>query len=209
MWQSAVDWLNKAPDELPDAAEWWYERRALIRQLLNAGEPKLAYQAAAGYTKGPDGRVVEAQFHAGWIALSFLDDAAAAKQHFTAQKALSTLPDTVSQSNYWLAQADTKLGDTTGAKAAYEAAARYGNVYYGQLARAELGHKGVEISPPAPLAGQREPVQRQFARARRSPAGREWAAKHGCAAAAPLWRGPQDGRRIAVGGAAGAGNQGA
>ncbi|KFC71109.1 Lytic transglycosylase catalytic precursor [Devosia sp. LC5] len=147
LWQSAVDWLNKAPEELPDAAEWWYERRALIRQLLNAGQPKLAYQVASGYTKGPDGRVVEAQFHAGWIALSFLDDAAAAKQHFTAQKALSTLPDTVSQANYWLARADTKLGDAAGAKAAYEAAARYGNVYYGQLARAELGHKGVEIRP--------------------------------------------------------------
>lgn len=147
LWQNAVDWLNKAPAELPDAAEWWYERRALIRQLLNAGRPKLAYQAASGYTKGPDGRVVEAQFHAGWIALSFLDDAAAAKKHFTAQKALSTLPDTVSQANYWLARADTKLGDAAGAKAAYEAAARYGNVYYGQLARAELGHKGVEIRP--------------------------------------------------------------
>ena len=55
--------------ELPDAAEWWYERRTLIRQLLGEGEPKLAYRAAAGYTDGPEGRLVEAHFHAGWIAL--------------------------------------------------------------------------------------------------------------------------------------------
>lgn len=147
LWDSAVDWLNKAPAELPDAAEWWYERRALVRTMLNQGQPKLAYQAAAGYTKGPAGRVVDAQFHAGWIALSFLNDPAAAKKHFTEQASHSTLPDTVSQANYWLARADQQLGDATGAKAAFEKAARYGTVYYGQLARAELGRTGVDIRP--------------------------------------------------------------
>ena len=147
LWQSAVDWLAKAPTDVPDAEEWWYERRALVRQLLNVGEPKLAYQAAAGYTKGPEGRLVDANFHAGWIALSFLDDAATAKKHFAAMAALSTLPDTVTQSNYWLARANQKLGDAAGAQAAYEVAAQYGTVYYGQLALAELGRKGVTIRP--------------------------------------------------------------
>lgn len=147
LWESAVDWLAKAPAELPDSEEWWYERRALVRQLLNVGEPALAYKAAAGYTKGPDGRLVDAHFHAGWIALSFLDDAASAKRHFAAMAALSTLPDTITQSNYWLARAELKLGNKTAADAAYEKAARYGTVYYGQLARAELGKAGVEIRP--------------------------------------------------------------
>jgi soluble lytic murein transglycosylase len=147
LWQSAVDWLARAPDELPDAAEWWYERRTLVRQLLDVGQPGLAYQAAAGYTKGPEGRLVEAHFHAGWIALSFLKDAAAAKTHFAAMVPLSTLPDSVTQANYWLARANLALGDKAGAQAAYEAAARYGTVYYGQLARAELGQAGVDIRP--------------------------------------------------------------
>jgi soluble lytic murein transglycosylase len=147
LWQSAVDWLAKAPAELPDAAEWWYERRTLVRQLLNVGQPALAYQAAAGYTHGPEGRLVEAHFHAGWIALSFLKDAATAKAHFAAMVPLSTLPDSVTQANYWLARANLALGDKAGAQAAFEAAARYGTVYYGQLARAELGQAGVDIRP--------------------------------------------------------------
>lgn len=147
LWQSAVDWLAQAPAELPDAAEWWYERRALVRQLLDVGQPGLAYQAAAGYTHGPEGRLVEAHFHAGWIALSFLKDAAAAKTHFAAMAPLSTLPDSVTQANYWLARANLALGDSVGAQAAFEAAARYGTVYYGQLARAELGQAGVDIRP--------------------------------------------------------------
>ena len=147
LWQSAVDWMGKAKGELPDAAEWWYERRTLVRQLLAAGEPSLAYKAAAGYTHGPDGRLVEAHFHAGWIALSFLKDAATAKDHFTQMAAHATLPDTVTQANYWLARADLALGDQAGAQAAYQAAARYGTVYYGLLARAELGEASVAMRP--------------------------------------------------------------
>ncbi|QDZ09925.1 lytic transglycosylase domain-containing protein [Devosia ginsengisoli] len=147
LWESAVDWLAKAPDVVPDAAEWWYERRTLLRKLLDVGEPQLAYRAAADYDKGPEGRLVEARFHAGWIALSFLDDAASAKTHFTAMAGLSTLPDSVTQANYWLARANLKLGDTAAAQAAFEAAARYGNVYYGQLARTELGQAGVDLRP--------------------------------------------------------------
>ncbi|MCR6672985.1 MAG: hypothetical protein NVV79_17060 [Devosia ginsengisoli] len=147
LWESAVDWLAKAPDVVPDAAEWWYERRTLLRKLLDVGQPGLAYRAAADYDKGPEGRLVEAHFHAGWIALSFLDDAASAKTHFTAMAGLSTLPDSVTQANYWLARANLKLGDTAAAQAAFEAAARFGNVYYGQLARTELGQTGVDLRP--------------------------------------------------------------
>lgn len=77
----------------PDAAEWWYERQSLTRLLLGKGDPKRAYAAAAGYTGGPEGRLVEARFHSGWIASSFLDDAATAATHFAKMAELSTLPD--------------------------------------------------------------------------------------------------------------------
>ena len=101
---SALDWLDKATGELPAAEEWWYERRTLIRNLLAAGEATLAYGAADTYPEGPEGRLVEARFHAGWIALSFLDDAEAAKTH-SSRWPLSTLPNSVTQANYWLGRA--------------------------------------------------------------------------------------------------------
>ena len=147
LWDSAVDWLNKAEGELPDAAEWWYERRTLIRQLLDHGLPELAYRAAAGYTHGPEGRLVEARFHAGWIALSFLGDAPAAKAHFTEMAALATLPDTITQARYWLGRSNLKLEDMAAARAAFEQAAKHPTVYYGQLARAELGEAAVGLRP--------------------------------------------------------------
>jgi soluble lytic murein transglycosylase len=139
--------LNAASRPLPDPAEWWYERRTLIRAMLLAGDAKSAYRAAAGYTSGPEGRLVEARFHAGWIALAFLNDPKAAKPQFEKMLKLSTLPDTISQGNYWLGRTLQTLGDRDGARAAFSRAARYGTMYYGLLARGALGEKGVELRP--------------------------------------------------------------
>ena len=145
LWDDAIAWLNKGKATDPDAAEWWYERQTLTRQLLSLGDPKRAYLAAAGYTDGPEGRVVEARFHSGWIALSFLDDPATAATHFAGMTKLSTLPDSVTQANYWLGRALSKAGKPEEAKAAFEVAAAYPTVYYGLLARQELGLKPVEL----------------------------------------------------------------
>ncbi|MDB5613816.1 MAG: lytic transglycosylase protein [Devosia sp.] len=147
LWSDAVAWLDKTPEALPDADEWWFERRALLRKLLDTGQPELAYRTAAGYKNGPEGRMVDALFQAGWIALSFLDDAKAAHEHFTELTKHTTLPDSVSQANYWLARADVALGDSEAARAALEKAAAFSTVYYGQLARTELGRAGVGIRP--------------------------------------------------------------
>jgi soluble lytic murein transglycosylase len=150
LWDDAIAYLNKGKATDPDSAEWWYERRTLTRQLLSLGDPKRAYQAAAGYSDGPEGRVVEARFHSGWIALSFLDDPASAATHFARMAEFSTLPDSVTQANYWLGRALAKAGKVEEAKAAFAIAANYPTVYYGLLARQELGLKPVELrSMPA------------------------------------------------------------
>ncbi len=142
---SAVEWLDKATGPLPDAEDWWYERRSIVRQLLADGDAKLAYRAADGYTDGPEGRLVEAHFHAGWIALAFLNDAASARTHFEAMSKVSTLPDSVTQAQYWLGRALIKLGDKDAAKAAFTTASSHGTTYYGLLARNELGLAGAGL----------------------------------------------------------------
>ena len=115
--------------------------------MLAQGDAKLAYRAAATYTSGPEGRLVEARFHAGWIALAFLGDAKSAKPQFEKMLALSTLPDSVTQGEYWLGRSLAALGDAAGAKAAFARAARHGTLYYGLLARGQLGMPGIEMRP--------------------------------------------------------------
>ena len=150
LWDDAIAYLNKGKASDPDAAEWWYERQSLTRQLLGLDDSKRAYLAAAGFTDGPEGRVVEARFHSGWIALSFLGDAKTAATHFAKMAKLSTLPDSVTQANYWLGRALSAAGDAGGAKAAYSIAASYPTIYYGLLARQELGLKPVELRAMPP-----------------------------------------------------------
>jgi len=145
LWDDAINWLDKAKGIPPDAEEFWYERRALARQLLALGEVKRAYRAADGYREGPEGRLVEAHFHAGWIALAFLKDAKAAAPHFEEMTKHSTLPDSVTQANYWLGRARQALGDEAGAKEAFSKAAAFGTIYYGQLARSALGETSTEL----------------------------------------------------------------
>ena len=51
----------------------------------------------------------------------------------------ATLADTVTQSNYWLGRARRAAGNQAGANEAFAEATRFGTVYYGLLARDELG----------------------------------------------------------------------
>ena len=145
LWDDALAFLNKGKASDPDAEDWWYERRTVMQQLLSVGDAKRAYKVAADYTQGPEGRLVEARFGAGWIALNFLHEPKAAAKHFEAMAKLATLPDSVTQANYWLGRARAAIGDTKGAKAAYEIAAGYGTIYYGLLARDALGMQAVEL----------------------------------------------------------------
>ena len=142
----AVTHLNKAKGNFPDSAKFWYERRLIVRKALRLNQFQTAYNAAAGYVDGPEGRLVEANFHAGWVALRYLKQAKTASIHFTRQRSMSTLASSITQSNFWLARSLKALGDNSGAKAALSVAAKYDKSFYGQLAREELGLMAVNIN---------------------------------------------------------------
>lgn len=144
-WGAALGWLGKATGELPDAAEWWTERRELSRDLLAAGKADLAYMATSGFSTGPQAKLVEAQFYAGWIALTALKDAKAAVGHFTAMQKAAATPESSSQAYYWMGRAKLALDDKLGANEAFGLGARYRTIYYGLLSRAELGLSGVQL----------------------------------------------------------------
>ncbi len=144
-WDDAIAYLDKGQINDPAPEDWWYERRAVIRDLLAAGDAKRAYVVASGYTSGPEGRLVEARFQSGWIALSFLKEPKTAVKQFEAMAKLSTLDDSVSQADFWLGRAQAAAGNAAGAKTAYTTAAGYGTIYYGLLARAALGEQVVQL----------------------------------------------------------------
>ncbi len=146
--------LSAAADDLQhqDTDEWWRKRRTLARKLLDLGDAKAAY-AVASSAAAPDNPFyrADAHFMAGWIALRFLDDPAAALKHFAHIDEGSTNPIVLARAGYWRGRAYEAAGQTDQMRANYQAAARHSTAYYGQLARERLGLGEPELrTPPEP-----------------------------------------------------------
>ena len=155
-----------------DGEAWWVERRLVARMLLDPRRPataKTAYQLARAHGFSDGEYFAEGEFLAGWLALRFLKDEKAALKHFTRLQAGVTTRTDMARAAYWIGRSYEALGDKANAKAAYRDAAQVPTVYYGQLAREELGVAGQAISisggQPSAAAQTRvdnDPVMRAF-----------------------------------------------
>jgi soluble lytic murein transglycosylase len=124
------------PALIVDGDAWWEERRLIARKLLDRGDVQTAYRICAEHSAASHEARVEAEFHAGWIALRFLDDPKTALSHFVRAAAAANTPDSIARAFYWEARAKEATGDAAAAAKFYDAAAAHTTTYYGQLARA-------------------------------------------------------------------------
>jgi soluble lytic murein transglycosylase len=141
-----------APPEMmsfQDTDEWWRERRVLARKLLDLGDSQTAYQVVRDAAL-PANQNYRAEFHfmPGWIALRYRNDPATAREHFAHIDDGTTNPIVLARANYWRGRAAEAAGENEEMRADYEAAARHGTAYYGQLARAKLGLDRIELQSP-------------------------------------------------------------
>ena len=132
-----------------DTDEWWRERRALARRLLDLSDPKTAYRVVSE-AASPANPYYRAEFHfmPGWIALRFLSDPIGALRHFAKVDEGSSDPIVLARAAYWRGRAFEAAGQFGEMKAQYEAAARYPTAYYGQLARARIGVSETALRTP-------------------------------------------------------------
>jgi soluble lytic murein transglycosylase len=137
---------------LQDTDQWWRERRSLARKLLDDGKFQTAYQVIRPAAL-PANEYYRSDYHfmCGWIALRYLDDPTTAARHFARIDEGQVNPTVLSRAHYWRGRAAEALGEKDAMRASYEAAARYSTAYYGQLARARLGHDEIELRAPSPV----------------------------------------------------------
>lgn len=136
------------PAVLVDGDAWWAERRTLARKLLDLNEPLIAYRLCAEHSAQSNEAKIDAEFHAGWIALRFLHDPARAARHFNAAAQIAQTPISIARIAYWQGRAADAAGRQDGgslARAYYERAADQVATYYGQLARQHLGLKTITL----------------------------------------------------------------
>jgi len=145
-----------------DADQWWVERRLIARKLLDEGDAKTAYRIARdALPPSRENYRIEHEFTAGWIALRFLNDPAAAQTHFAKIAHGVANPISLARAGYWQGRALEAMGRTSEARIHYQAAAQYPTAYYGQIARARLGLKDLPLrpAPERPDAAQLEVVR--------------------------------------------------
>jgi soluble lytic murein transglycosylase len=137
-------------EKLANPDEWWTERRLLARKLLDAKDFPRAYRLCAEHSAVSTEARIEAEFHAGWIALRFLDDPALAAPHFETMALLAHKPHSISRAAFWRGRVAEARGED--ARRFYARAAAEGETFYGQLARAKLGDEAVVLRAPAVAA---------------------------------------------------------
>jgi soluble lytic murein transglycosylase len=149
--RAAADILLAAPRDpllLVDGDAWWTERRLVARKLLDQNDAATAYKLCAEHSAMSHEMKIEAEFHAGWIALRFLNDPVRAAVHFDTLAKLAETPMSRARAAYWQGRAAeaSSAGDAAAtALAYYEQAASHPATYYGQLARGKLGLTALPI----------------------------------------------------------------
>ena len=156
--EAAAQLMLKAPKnaaDLIDEDEWWHERRALSRELLDKGDAKTAYRLVADHVAENPAAATDAEFHAGWYALRALNEPKLAARHFNKIAEISNRPLSLSRSYYWLGRAAEK-GGPGNAIDYFRKAAQYGMTFYGQLAAERIGRKAIDVTYPKPTEADRE-----------------------------------------------------
>jgi len=108
---------------------------------------KEAYQISLhhGFTRGTE--FAEAEFLAGWLALSKMNDPDRALRHFTRLRDGVGSPISLSRAHYWVGRAH-KASNTGQEIAHFISAAQYPNTYYGMLAGDEIEGTSHRVNLP-------------------------------------------------------------
>lgn len=131
-------------------ARLYAESRQYFVEALERGEDRAAYQVMAHLDLPPGARRAEAEFFAGWVALTRLHDPALAARHFQAVREAGPSAITQSRALYWLGRATAAEGRQDAAQAYYRAGAGYIGAFYGQLCAQKAGLKTITL-PAEPI----------------------------------------------------------
>ncbi len=129
----------------------WSERRNYFLDALERREWRAASDSMAGHGFPSGERKVDAEFFAGWVALTKLGDPARAAGHFETLRQSSSTPITQGRALYWLGRAAEARGDRAAAQGFYQEGGRHIQTFYGQLAAERAGITTLTLpSDPAP-----------------------------------------------------------
>ena len=146
-------YLPAAPSHKEGQDTLWSERRNYFLDALERRNWQAAYDAMAGHGFPGGDRKVDAEFFAGWVALTKQNNPRLAATHFEALRNTSSTPITQGRALYWLGRAYEAAGDQAAAQQWYRAGAQHIQTFYGQLAAEKAGYTSITLpADPQPTA---------------------------------------------------------
>lgn len=116
----------------------WLEKKRIAYWAISKKRWQDAYDLTQHHGMARGQYFAEAEFLAGWLALTKLNDANKALPHFTKLNSGVSLPVSKGRASYWMGRAAEQAGNPN-ANTYYAQAAKFPNVYYGQLAAERIG----------------------------------------------------------------------
>ena len=147
-YDSALEIINNLPQDpkllvKPDL--WFKEKFIIARSRINKKRFEEAYGLLINHGVLDSGNLAEAEWHAGWLALRFLNKPEAAVQHFKTMHEGVNYPISKSRAAYWVGKAYEQLGKDQNAKDWYKKSSVFNTTFYGQLASAKINKNNFKV----------------------------------------------------------------
>ena len=147
-YDSALEIINNLPQDpkllvRPDL--WFKEKFIIARSRINKKRFEEAYRLLINHGVLDSGNLAEAEWHAGWLALRFLNKPEAAVQHFKTMHEGVNYPISKSRAAYWVGKAYEQLGKGQNAKDWYKKSSVFNTTFYGQLASAKINKNDFKV----------------------------------------------------------------
>ena len=147
-YDSALEIINNLPQDpkllvKPDL--WFKEKFIIARSRINKKRFEEAYGLLINHGVLDSGNLAEAEWHAGWLALRFLNKPDAAVQHFKTMYDGVNYPISKSRAAYWVGKAYEQLGKDQNSKDWYKKSSVFNTTFYGQLASAKINKNDFKV----------------------------------------------------------------
>jgi len=129
---------NKTERQMIRPDLWWEQRKSVARSLIYKKRYKTAYKISSEHSLSSGSSFAEAEWLSGWIALSFLNSAEYAINHFENFYNNVGYPISLARGAYWLGTAYKQLGNKERAKKYFTEGSKFPMTYYGQLSFNEI-----------------------------------------------------------------------
>ncbi len=129
---------NKTERQMIRPDLWWEQRKSVTRSLIYKKRYKTAYKISSEHSLSSGASFAEAEWLSGWIALSFLNSAEYAINHFENFYNNVGYPISLARGAYWLGAAYKEIGNEEIANKYFTEGAKFPMTYYGQLSFNEI-----------------------------------------------------------------------